>query len=133
MMLAGLSALRAAGDPPPTTPFPAITAAFALDVTLIQWVVVSYVLTYASLLLGCGRLADVWGHGRVLTWGLAGSALAFLLCGLAPTFAWLLAARVLQGVAAALVFAAAPALVTLAVPSEARGRALGIFQMSAAA
>jgi EmrB/QacA subfamily drug resistance transporter len=94
--------------------------------------VVSYVLTYASLLLGCGRFADVLGHGRILTWGLAGSTLAFLACGLAPTFSWLLAARVLQGIAAALTFAAAPALVTLTVPSEMRGRALGFFQMSAA-
>ncbi len=133
VVLASLSALLASLDSSVNIAFPAITAAFTLDVTLIQWVVVSYVLTYASLLLGCGRLADLWGHGRVLTWGLVASTLAFLSCGLAPTFAWLLAARVLQGVAAALVFAAAPALVTLAVPPEGRGRALGIFQMSAAA
>ena len=133
MALASLSALLASLDSSVNIAFPAITAAFTLDVTLIQWVVVSYVLTYASLLLGCGRLADLWGHGHVLAWGLAASTLAFLSCGLAPTFAWLLAARVLQGVAVALVFAAAPALVTLAVPAEARGRALGIFQMSAAA
>src|SRR3989454_816569 len=131
--LASLSALLASLDSSVNIAFPAITAAFTLDVTLIQWVVVSYVLTYASLLLGCGRLADLWGHGRVLTWGLAGSTLAFLLCGLAPTFAWLLVARTLQGVGVALVFAAAPALVTLAVPAETRGRALGIFHMSAAA
>jgi len=130
--LSGLSALLASLDSSVNIAFPAITAAFALDVTLIQWVVVSYVLTYASLLLGCGRLADVWGHERVLIWGLAGSTLAFLSCGLAPSFFWLLAARVLQGLSAALVFAAAPALVTLAVPAETRGRALGIFQMSAA-
>ena len=131
--LASLSALTASLDSAVNIAFPAITAAFTLDVTLIQWVVVSYVLTYASLLLGCGRLADLWGHERVLTWGLAGSTLAFLSCGLAPTFAWLLAARVLQGIGVALVFAAAPALVTLAVSTETRGRALGIFQMSAAA
>jgi EmrB/QacA subfamily drug resistance transporter len=130
--LASLSALVGSLDSSVNIAFPAITAAFALDVTSIQWVVVSYVLTYASLLLGCGRLADVWGHGRVLTWGLASSALAFLLCGVAPTFSWLLAARVLQGVTVALMLAAAPALVTLAVPPEVRGRALGIFQMSAA-
>lgn len=131
--LASLSALLASLDSSVNIAFPAITAAFTLDVTSIQWVVVSYVLTYASLLLGCGRLADLWGHERVLTWGLAGSTLAFLSCGLAPTFAWLLAARTLQGAGVALVFAAAPALVTLAVPAETRGRALGIFQMSAAA
>src|SRR6266849_1961618 len=107
MALASLSALLASLDSSVNIAFPAITAAFTLDVTLIQWVVVSYVLTYASLLLGCGRLADLWGHGRVLTWGLVASTLAFLACGLAPTCAWLLAARVLQGVAVALVCAAA--------------------------
>src|SRR3977135_1066422 len=131
--LANLSALLASLDSSVNIAFPAITAAFTLDVTLIQWVVVSYVLTYASLLLGCGRLADLWGHGRVVTWGLAGGTVAFRSCGRDPPFAWLLAARTLKGIGVALVFAAAPALVTLAVPAETRGRALGIFQMSAAA
>lgn len=133
LVLASLSALLASLDSSVNIAFPAITAAFALNISLIQWVVVSYVLTYASLLLGSGRLADVWGHGRVLTLGLIGSAIAFFFCGVAPTFAVFLAARVLQGLAVALIFAAAPALVTLAVPAEIRGRALGIFQMSAAA
>ena len=93
---------------------------------------VSYVLTYASLLLGCGRVADLLGHSRVLLWGLTGSILAFLACGFAPSFLWLLTARVLQGVSVALMLAAAPALVTLAAPPDMRGRALGLFQMGAA-
>lgn len=98
----------------------------------MQWIVISYVLTYASLLLGCGRLADLWGHQRMLTWGLIISAVAFVLCGAAPSFPLFLAARVLQGVGAAFVLAAAPALVTLTASAETRGHALGIFQMSAA-
>ncbi|MGE0821436.1 MAG: DHA2 family efflux MFS transporter permease subunit [Candidatus Binatia bacterium] len=130
--MASVSALLSSLDSSVNIAFPAISAAFSLDVTLIQWIVVSYVLTYASLLLGCGRLADVWGHGQVLTWGLTLSGIAFLLCGLAPTFSLLLAARVLQGVGIALVLAAAPAVVTLAVAPEMRGRALGLFQMSVA-
>lgn len=101
--------------------------------TSIQWVVVGYVLTHSSLLLGCGRLADLSGHGRLLIYGLVASAVAFAGCGSAPSFGWLIAARVGQGVGAALVSGSAPALVTLAVPVEARGRALGIFQMSMAA
>ena len=52
----------------------------------MQWIVVSYVLTYASLLLGCGRLAELWGHRRMLSWGLAGERLAFLCCGLRRRF-----------------------------------------------
>jgi EmrB/QacA subfamily drug resistance transporter len=96
-------------------------------------VIIGYVLPHASLLLGCGRLADVWGHGRVLTAGLVVSVVGFAGCGLAPTFAWLVAARVIQGVGAALMSGSAPALVTLAVAPEARGRALGMLQMSMAA
>jgi EmrB/QacA subfamily drug resistance transporter len=132
IMLASLSGLLASLDSSVNIAFPAITAAFQVDVALIQWVVVSYVLTYASLLLACGRLADVLGHERVLLWGLVGSGLAFLACGLAPSFSWFLAARVLQGLGAALLLAAAPALVTLAAPPDMRGRALGLFQMGAA-
>lgn len=130
--LASLSGLLASLDTSVNIAFPAISTAFQVDVSLIQWIVVSYVLTYASLLLGCGRVADLLGHGRVLLWGLTGSALAFLACGLAPSFSWLLAARVLQGISVALMLAAAPALVTLTVPSDMRGRALGLFQMGAA-
>lgn len=87
-------------------------------------------LTHASLLLGCGGLADLWGHGRVLICGLLVSAVGFTACGLATSYAWLVGGRIIQGMGAALVFATAPALVTLAVPVENRGRALGIYQMS---
>ena len=133
IVLASLSAFLGALDSALNISFPAITAAFSLEVSSIQWVIIGYVLPHASLLLGCGRLADVWGHGRVLTAGLAVSVVGFAGCGLAPTFAWLVAARVVQGVGAALMSGSAPALVTLAVPPEARGRALGVLQMSMAA
>ena len=132
VLIASASAVLGSLDTSVNIAFPAMTADFGLDVTAMQWVVVSYVLTYASLLLGCGKIADVWGHSRVLSWGLIASAAAFLLCGLAPTFPLLLGARVVQGIAVALIFAAAPALATLSVPPQARGRVLGIFQMSAA-
>lgn len=133
VVIASLSAFLGSLDSALNISFPAITAAFSLEVSSIQWVIVGYVLPHASLLLGCGRLADLWGHGRVLTCGLLVSSVAFLGCGLAPTFGWLIVARVGQGMGAALMSGSAPALVTLAVPPEARGRALGIFQMSMAA
>ena len=132
VLIASASAVLVSLDTSVNIAFPAITAAFGLDVTAMQWVVVSYVLTYASLLLGCGKVADVWGHRRVLSWGLIAIAVALLLCGLAPTFPLLLGARIVQGIAVALIFAAAPALATLSVPPPARGRVLGVFQMSAA-
>ena len=132
IVIASLSGLAASLDTSVNIAFPAITQAFALNLMSIQWVVVSYVLTHASLLLGCGRLADLVGHWRILTAGLLTSSLAFIACGLAPTFAWLLVGRVLQGIGVALVFGSAPALVTLAVSGEERGRALGVYQMCAA-
>lgn len=125
----GLSTLDAAVN----IAFPAILDAFRIDVSSLQWVVISYVLTYAVLPLPFGRLADRVGHRQVLSCGLAVSALAFAGCSVAPTFPVFLAMRVAQGVGIALVLSAAPALITLAVSEEARARALGLFQMSVAA
>ena len=112
--------------------FPAITAAFGIAITTIQWVVICYVLTYASLLLGCGRLGDVIGHKRVLLFGLVWSAVSLYLCGWAPTFGWFLFFRSLQGIGTALVLSCAPALVTSAFPEAERGPVLGVYTMLAA-
>ncbi len=108
---------------------PAITTAFAIEIPAIQWLVICYVLTYASLVLGCGRLGDIFGHKRVFLTGLLWSALSFYLCGQAPTFGWLLVFRGMQGLGNALVVSCAPALVTLAFPEAERGKALGFYTM----
>jgi EmrB/QacA subfamily drug resistance transporter len=112
--------------------FPAITASFGIEVGDIQWVVTTYVLTFASLLLAAGRLADAFGHRRVLAIGLVLTAFGLGMCGAAQAYGWFLLARVVQGAGAALVLGAAPALVTHVVPETARNRALGFFQMGAA-
>lgn len=109
--------------------FPAITTAFGIAVPTIQWVVICYVLTYASLLLGCGRLADIVGHKRVFLWGLGWSAGSLLLCGVAPTFGWFLLFRGLQGIGTALVLSCGPALATLSFVEGERGKALGLYTM----
>jgi MFS family permease len=62
--------------------FPDITRSFGLPIEMIQWVVICYVLTHASLMLACGRLGDVFGYGRVFRAGLLWNALAFI-CGAA--------------------------------------------------
>ncbi len=130
--MAGFGGLLASLDTSVNIAFPAITRAFGINLMSIQWVVISYVLTYASLLLGCGRLADLFGHWRILHIGLLTSAAAFLVCGFARTFAGLLMGRMLQGLGVALIFGSAPALVTLAVNPAERGRALGFYQMNVA-
>ncbi len=124
----GLSAL----DSSVNIAFPALIDAFRVDVSSLQWVVASYVLTYTALLLPFGRLADRLGHRTVLVNGLVVSTVALAACAAAPNFTVFLVARMAQGVGIALVLAAAPALVTLAVPPGDRARALSWFQMSIA-
>src|SRR5205085_4675176 len=65
--------------------FPAITKGFGLSIGDIQWVVISYVLTYASLLLALGRIGDSIGHALVFRIGLICSAVALLLVSVSPS------------------------------------------------
>jgi len=109
--------------------FPAITRAFGGPLQSIQWLVIAYVLTYASLLLAVGRVGDLLSHAAVFRWGLAWSAVALLLCALAPTYPMLLWARVGQGIGTALVLACGPALLTGLYPAGERTHALGLYAM----
>lgn len=109
--------------------FPAITRGFDLAIGDIQWVVICYVLAYASLLLVLGRIGDTIGHAIVYRTGLVCSAVAFLLVGYAPSYGAMLAFRCLQGVGAALVLSCGAALVTGLYGEERRSRALGIYTM----
>lgn len=112
--------------------FPAITAAFSLEVPAIRWVVICYVITYASLMLAFGKLGDVIGHRAVFRAGLIVGAFAFAACGLATNYPLLLAARTLQGIATALVLSCAPALVVAACGETRRTWALSRYTMTAA-
>ena len=68
--------------------FPAITRSFELQVVDIQWLVICYVLTYASLMLAFGRLGDMFGHALIFRAGLIWSTAALGLCALAPSYSW---------------------------------------------
>jgi MFS family permease len=109
--------------------FPAITRGFGLAIGDIQWVVICYVLTYASLLLALGRIGDTVGHALVFRIGLIWSAVALLLVGCAPSYGAMLVFRFLQGIGAALVLSCGAALVTSLYGEERRSRALGIYTM----
>jgi MFS family permease len=109
--------------------FPDITARFGLPIEMIQWVVICYVLTYASLMLAFGRVGDIFSHGRVYRIGLLWSCVAYLLCAVAPGYGWLLFCRFLQGVGASLIVSCAPALVIGLFPEERRSRAVAVFTL----
>ncbi|HIH2642578.1 TPA: MFS transporter, partial [Burkholderia cenocepacia] len=89
----------------------AIGAYFHAGVGALQWVVDSYNLTYAVLLLTGGLLADLYGRRRIFMAGTAVFTLASLLCALAPSVSVLIAARALAGVGAALLLPASLAIV----------------------
>lgn len=109
--------------------FPQIAAHFGLDIPAIRFVVIAYVLVYASLTLAFGRVGDLLGYRRVFWLGCLVSLLAFIGCTLAPSFAWFLAGRAAQGVGAALILSVGPALATLALPEARRAQALGWYSM----
>src|SRR6201990_481663 len=109
--------------------FPAITRGFALSIADIQWVVICYVLTYASLLLALGRIGDTVGHAFVFRIGLVWSTIALLLVGWSPSFGAMLLFRCLQGIGAALVLSCGAALVTSLFGEARRSHALGVYAM----
>ncbi len=109
--------------------FPLIVADLGQAPGAIRWVVICYVLTYASLMLLCGHLGDRIGHRRVFTAGLLVSALAFFLCATATSFAWLLVFRLLQGLGGALVLSCGAALATALMSGARRGQALGFYTL----
>lgn len=129
LAMIGLGTASAQLDTSVNIAFPAITRGFDLAIGDIQWVVICYVLTYASLLLSLGRIGDTIGHAIVFRIGLVWSAVALLLVGYAPSYGAMLFFRCLQGIGAALVLSCGVALVTSLYSEEKRGRALGIYTM----
>jgi hypothetical protein len=100
----------------------------------LRWVVTGYALTFGSLPLAGGRLADLLRRRRMLAAGLVLFALASLACGLAQWPLMLIVACIIQGAAGAVVSPAALSLLTTSNPEgPARNRALSIWQATTAA
>jgi EmrB/QacA subfamily drug resistance transporter len=112
---------------------PTIQVQLHMAAAQLQWVVTGYALTFGSLLLAGGRLADLLGRRRLLVIGLITFALASLGCGLARWPVMLIVARLVQGGAGAVVSPAALSLLTTTNPEgPARIRALAIWQATTA-
>lgn len=111
---------------------PRLRADFGADLASVQWVLNGYLLALASLTLIGGALADVYGKARMLGLGCVLFGLASAACALAPSPAWLIAARVAQGAAAAIVTPASLALIGATYPRAERNRAIGIWAAASA-
>ena len=109
-----------------TVALPAIGQDLGVSIEWTSWVMLSYLLSVTVLLPVCGWAGDRMGHRAVYLGGFGVFGLASLAAGLAPGFAWLIAARVMQGAGGAMVMSTGPALLTTTVPGARRGMALGI-------
>src|SRR5437763_13914406 len=94
----------------------------------LTWVVNAFLVTFGSLLLLAGRLGDLAGRKRVFQVGVVTFTLASLLCGIAPSQGWLIAARFLQGVGAAAQASVILAIIVTEFPEAAdRARAMSAY------
>jgi EmrB/QacA subfamily drug resistance transporter len=113
-----------------------IQVGLGADLSEIQWVLDSYILTYAVLLLALGRMGDIFGRKRLFVIGMVLFTVASALCGASG---WLgdlvgisginalIAARVLQGLGGAFMMPQTLSLITVVFPAEKRGAAMGIW------
>ncbi|MGY1631930.1 MFS transporter [Geodermatophilus sp. SYSU D01186] len=106
---------------------PALATDLSTSFDQLQWVVDVYALALAALVLGAGSVADLYGRRRVFLIGLVVFAFASLACGLAPSAGWLVAARGLQGVGGAAMFATTIALINDSYEGRDRGTAFGVW------
>jgi EmrB/QacA subfamily drug resistance transporter len=106
---------------------PALQVAFGASLADVQWVVESYALTLAALLLTGGSLGDALGRRRIFTAGVAIFAAASAWCGLSQSVAALVAARAVQGIGAALLVPGSLALISASFSESRRGRAIGTW------
>jgi EmrB/QacA subfamily drug resistance transporter len=106
---------------------PALQHAFHASIADVQWVVESYALMLAALLLVGGSLGDIYGRRKVYVLGVAVFAAASACCGLARDIDILIWARSLQGIGAALLVPGSLALITASFPESTRGHAIGTW------
>jgi EmrB/QacA subfamily drug resistance transporter len=106
---------------------PSIQKSLDLKISELEWVVAGYALTFGALMLTGGKLADLLGRRLIFVVGLAIFTLSSLACGLAGSATVLIAARVVQGVGAALMNPSTLSIITVTFPPRQRGTAIGIW------
>ena len=106
---------------------PALQSAFHATAIDVQWVIESYALFLAALLLVGGSLGDHFGRRRIFSTGVALFTLASIWCGLAPNVTHLIAARAVQGIGGAMLVPGSLAIISASFPKEERGKAIGTW------
>lgn len=106
---------------------PTLAEAFDASFQEVQWIVLAYLLAITTVIVSVGRLGDITGRRRLLLAGILLFTGASLLCGVAPTLWLLIAARVAQGLGAAIMMALTMAFVGETVPKAKTGSAMGLL------
>jgi EmrB/QacA subfamily drug resistance transporter len=111
---------------------PAIGRSFHATTAEVQWVINAFMLPLSALLLLGGAAGDLYGRRRVMLWGIVLFTAASLLCAAAPSLAWFLSGRALQGLGAAMLMPNSLAILSAAFTGEKRGRAVGTWAAAGA-
>jgi EmrB/QacA subfamily drug resistance transporter len=111
---------------------PSIAADLKIGLSELEWIVTGYALTFASLMLTGGKLADLLGRRLIFVVGLVIFTASSLVCGLAGSGELLIGARVVQGAWAALMNPATLSIIAATFPPRQRGTAIGIWAGTAA-
>ena len=106
---------------------PSIERDLHVSIESLEWIVTAYALTFAALLITGGKLADMFGRRRIFSVGIAIFTLSSLACGFAPSAGFLIGARAVQGVGAALMNPATLSIITATFAPRERGQAIGIW------
>lgn len=109
---------------------PEMRSDLGADPSAAQWVLAGYSLTFALTLITGGRLGDVVGRKRIFLIGIAGFVLTSVACGAAPTAGILIAARLVQGVMAALMVPQAMSVIVVTFAAGERARALAFYGLT---
>jgi EmrB/QacA subfamily drug resistance transporter len=128
--LAGLSLsmlLSSLGTSIANVGLPTLAQAFNASFQEVQWIVLAYLLAITTLIVSVGRLGDITGRRRLLLAGIFLFTMASALCGVAPTLRLLIAARVAQGLGAAVMMALTMAFIGETVPKAKTGSAMGLL------
>jgi EmrB/QacA subfamily drug resistance transporter len=110
---------------------PSMQANLGASSSQIEWVVAAYVLSFALFLLPFGRLGDIVGRRGMFLLGVGAFTVGSALCGLAPSIEMLIGARVLQGIAGAMMTPQVMAIVTVIFPPKERALAFSFFALTA--
>lgn len=109
-----------------TVALPTLTTVFHTEFTTIQWTILVYDLILIGLIITMGRLGDLFGRRRFYSLGFIVFVIAAALCGLAQSTGQLIFFRALQAIGGSIIAANGRAIVSVNLPPDQRGRALGL-------